>query len=542
MPTAGPAGRSLSRGAAATTLATLASRVTGFVRVVVVAAAMGTTFLANTYQTANTAPNVLFELVAAGVLTSVFVPAFVEYIVADRHKEGWEAADALTSVAVVGLILLAGLLALIAPLVMRLFTLGVVDERLRTAELDLGTTFLRLFAPQIVFYGAGMIMSAALNAHRRFGLPAAAPIFNNIVVIGVYLAYAAMRAGEPPSVTGISTAEILVLGAGTTAGVVAMTAVLAPQLRNMGWHYRFRFQPGHPAVKRALRLGSWALGYAGGYQAGLIVVLLLANKVRGGVAAYQWAYTFFYLPHALFAIPVFNVLFTAMSEHAAREEEESFGERLREGLSMLAFILLPVSAALLVASGPLATVTLYYGAMDAAGAALVGRVLLGFALGLPAYSAFLTLTRGFYAVGDTKTPALVNAVAVAVSSGLGAVLFFVLPKGWEVVGLSLGHSLGFSVGAAIAAVIFQRRVQRLASAAVLASLRRCVLWSGISLTVMVALRVAVPSAGRLWSLVSLVLVLGAGAAVYVAGMARSGAPEIHRLSGLVSIMRRRRRG
>src|ERR671932_2231863 len=97
---------SLSRGALAVTVATFISRVTGFVRVAVVAAAMGTTFLANTYQTANTAPNVLFELVAAGVLTSVFVPTFVEYIVKDEHREGWEAANALTSVAIVGLTLL----------------------------------------------------------------------------------------------------------------------------------------------------------------------------------------------------------------------------------------------------------------------------------------------------------------------------------------------------------------------------------------------------------------------------------------------------
>jgi putative peptidoglycan lipid II flippase len=534
MPDPEPGRRSLSRGAAATTTATLVSRITGFVRVVVVAAAMGTTFLANTYQTANTAPNVLFELVAAGVLTSVFVPTFVEYIVNDRKDEGWEAANALTSVAIIGLVALAVILGLVAPLVMRLFTLGVQDGRIRNAEIGLGTTFLRLFAPQVVFYGVGMIMSAALNAHRRFGLPAAAPICNNIVVIGVYLAYAVLRSGQPPSVTAITTGEAWLLGIGTTAGVVAMTIVLIPQLRRMGWHFRFTWHPGHPAVGRALRLGVWALGYAGGYQAGLVVVLFLANRVRGGVAAYQWAYAFFYLPHALFAIPVFNVLFTAMSEHVARDEVHSFGERMRDGLGMLTFILLPVAAALLVVSGPLSTVTLYYGAMDAGGAALVGRVLLGFALGLPAYSVFLTLTRGFYAIGDTRTPTLINAFAVVLSSVLGTILFFVLPSGWEVAGLSLGHSIGFLIGALIVVTLFHRRVQPLLSHPLKSSLRRSALWTGAALVAMLLVRYIVPAEGRLWSLLSLLATVAAGTSVYVLGMVRSNAPEIERVSRLIS--------
>jgi putative peptidoglycan lipid II flippase len=511
------------------TVATFASRVTGFVRVAVVAAAMGTTFLANTYQTANTAPNVLFELVAAGMLTSVFVPTFVEYIVRERREEGWEAADALTSVALVGLVLLSGILALAAPLIMRLFTLGVADPARRAAELDLGTTFLRLFAPQVIFYGAGMIMTAALNAHRRFGLPALAPIFNNLVVIGVYAAYAVMRGDRPPSVTQITTGETLILGAGTTMGVIAMTIVLIPQLRRMGWRYRFRLRLHHPAVARAVRLGSWALGYAGGYQAGLIVVLLLANRVQGGVAAYQWAYTFFYLPHALFAVPVFNVLFTAMSEHVARAEHASFAARMRAGLGLLGFILFPISAAMLAMSGPLATVTLYYGAMDRAGAALVARVLIGFAAGLPAYSAFLTLTRGFYAVGDTRVPTVVNAVAVVAAAALGTTLFFVLPPGWEVPGLAFGHSLGFVLGAVLIGLMFERRVQPLRSGELLASLRRSLVWSGAALAVMLPLRILVPADGRLWSFLNLAVALAAGGALYVAGMMRVGAPEMERI-------------
>lgn len=520
--------RSLARGAAVITVATALSRLTGFVRVVVVAAAMGTTFLANTYQTANTAPNLIFELVAAGVLTSVFVPTFVEYLVKGRRQEGWEAANALASVALAVLIALSVALALAAPLVMRLLTIGVSDPDLRADEIALGSTFLRLFAPQIAFYGIGMVMTGALHAHRRFALPAFAPIFNNIVVIAVYLAYAAMRGGAEPEVGEISSAEVLLLGAGTTAGVVAMTVCLVPQLARLGWRYRFRFDLGHPAVRRGARLGGWALGYAGGYQAGLVVVLLLANRIEGGVAAYQWAFTFFYLPHALFAIPIFHVLFTAMSEHAARGEEGRFAGRLSDGLAMLAFLLVPISAFLIASAHLLIRVTLEYGVMTGAGSAQVARVLVAFAVGLPTYSAFLVFTRAFYAAGDVRTPALVNAVAVAIASALGAALFFWFPEGRGVEGLALGHSLGFAVGALVLARVFQGRWGSHLSGPLVPRWGRALLLGALAAVVMVALSRVVPDDSKLGAVTSLVLAGGAGAVVYLAGMRLSRSRELDR--------------
>lgn len=525
---------SLARGAAATTIATAVSRITGFVRVVVVAGAMGTTFLANTYQTANTAPNVVFELVAAGVLTSVFVPTFVEYIVRGDRAGGWHAANALTSLALVGLIGLALLLGLFAPLVMRALTVGVENDILRAREVALGATFLRLFAPQIVFYGVGMIMTGALHAHRRFGLPAIAPIFNNIIVIGVYVAYALMRGDRPPSVNGITTAETWLLGAGTTAGVVAMTLCLVPQLRRLGWRFRPVLQPSHPAVRRGARLGVWALGYAGGYQAGLIVVLILANQVRGGVAAYQWAYTFFYLPHALFGVPIFNVLFTAMSEHAARDEVEGAVSRLRDGLAMLAFLLIPVAAMLFATAELVSRLTLRYGVMTVEGSDLVGHVLQAFAVGLPSYSAFLVFTRAFYAIGDTKTPALVNAGTVVLASIAGAVFFSVAPVGWEVPGLALGHSIGFFVGAVVLARMFARRAGSVGGTRVSSSVARSLALGIVAGGVMLAIVDVFDVTSSASALVALVVVSLGGAVVYLGGMMALRSPEIARLRGLAS--------
>jgi putative peptidoglycan lipid II flippase len=524
----------LARGAAAATIATAISRVTGFVRVLVVAATLGTTFLANTYQSANTAPNVIFELVAAGVLTSIFVPTFVEYLARGERAEGWRAADALTSVALVGLIALATLLALAAPLVMSALTIGVESEAVRSDEIELGTTFLRLFAPQIVFYGVGMIMTGALHAHRRFVMAAIAPIFNNIVVIGVYLTYAAMRGDAAPSVGGISTAEIWVLGAGTTAGVIAMTVALAPQLYRLGWRFHFSFDMAHPAVRKGARLGVWALGYAGGYQAGLIVVLMLANRVEGGVAAYQWAFTFFYLPHALFGVPLFNVLFTAMSEHAARREDAALVGKLNDGLKMLAFILVPIAVAMVATAGPLAHVTLEYGVMTDEGADLVGRVLGAFAIGLPTYSAFLVLTRAFYAVGDTKTPALVNGATVILSSVLGAMLFFSVGEAWSVAALALAHSIAFAAGTAVLGWYFSRAVGPLGDRLLMGSVIKALLGGIAALAAMSLTRIVLPEATQAEALLNLLVTAVVGIASYLGMSYMFRSPELDRLRALVS--------
>ncbi len=527
-----PVSPSLSRGAAAITIATALSRVTGFVRVIVVAAALGTTFLANTYQTANTAPNLIFELVAAGVLTSVFVPTFVEHLVAGRRDESWDAANAMTSVGLVALLGIALVAALAAAPIMELLTLGVSDPDLRASEIALGARFLRMFAPQIVFYGLGMIMTAALHAHRRFALAAVAPIFNNLVVIVVYLSYMAARGDRPPTVGGITDGEVLLLGLGTTAGVVAMTLCLVPQLMRLGWRWRFRWAPGHPAVRRGARLGVWALGYAGGYQAGLIVVLALANRIEGGVAAYQWAYTFFYLPHALVGVPIFSVLFTAMAEKAAANDAAGVVERLRQGLGMLAFILIPVAAGAFVLATPIAIVALDHGAMGRADAALVGRVLAMFALGLPAFSTFLVLTRAFYALGETKVPAIVNGIAVVASSLAGAGLFVVLDEPWKIPGLALGHTIGAVIGALILTTRLGTRLGPLGAPALSRTIVRALAVAVLAAIVMAGVDRVDLGSGAMTG----VRVAGAGLAgalIYVVAMTWLKVPELARVKQLV---------
>jgi putative peptidoglycan lipid II flippase len=312
-----------------------------------------------------------------------------------------------------------------------------------------------------------------------------------------------------------------------------MTLCLIPELRRLGWRFRIRVDPRHPAVTKAARLGAWALGYAGGYQAGLIVVLVLANRIEGGVAAYQWAYTFFYVPHALFAVPIFNVLFPTMTELSVRGEEEALVARLRDGLGMLVFILVPVAALMIAAAQPLATVTLEYGAMTAAGAELTARVIAAFAVGLPTYSAFLVLTRAYYAFSDTKTPTLVNAAVVAISSVLGAAFFTLFENDWAVAGLAAGHSIAFAGGAYALARMLAGRTSRAGSTALVAASLRSLGVGAAALLVMVGVSTAVGENTRTEAVADLTLTALVGAAVYLGGMTWIRSPEWQRVRHLL---------
>jgi putative peptidoglycan lipid II flippase len=236
----------------------------------------------------------------------------------------------------------------------------------------------------------------------------------------------------------------------------------------------------------------------------------------------------------LFAVPIFSVLFTAMSEHVALGQREGLLARLDEGVRMMCFILIPIAAGMIAIAGPLARLTLDYGVMTERGSALVARVIAGFVIGLPTYSAFLILTRAYYALGNTKTPALVNAVAVVASSALGTVLFFALPHRWSVAGLALGHSLGFAVGAAVLLRLFGRTVGQFAGPGVRKAVGSALAVSALALAVMTGLRLFLPDASRAQALLNLVVCAIGGVAVYAGGMTALRSPEMARVRGLVS--------
>ncbi|HEV3475411.1 MAG TPA: murein biosynthesis integral membrane protein MurJ [Actinomycetota bacterium] len=448
------------RSTAAMAVGTTLSRATGFLRVAAMAFALGVaeTRLADAYNVANNIPNIVYELILGGILTSIFVPVFVHRLAERGSDEAWRSAQAVMTVAVVVLaaVMVIGILA--APWIVRLYTLRVPPEA-RPAVQELATLFLRFFMPQIVLYGLGAVATGLLNAHRRFAVPMFAPVLNNLVAVGAFLMFAALPVPNPgaPSPDNITFLQKMVLGAGTTAGVAVMSVALWPSLRRLGFRWRWRLSWRDPAVRSLIRLSGWAVFYVVMNQLGLLVVIVLAGGVEGGYTAYQAASIFFQLPHAIFAVSIMTALLPTLSQSWARGDRRAFRTSLAQGIRGSAFVVVPAAAGYLVLAQPIVRLLLEHGVAGSASTRLVSGVLVFFAIGLFSFSAFLLFLRAFYAMQDTRTPALINLFAVGLNTVLNLLLFPVL----EVRGLALAHAVAYTFAAATAALILRRRTQGL---------------------------------------------------------------------------------
>jgi putative peptidoglycan lipid II flippase len=423
------------------------SRLTGFVRVLAVGAALGTTFLGNTYQSSNLVSNLLFEILASGLLSAPLIPAFVGLLDRGQREEAEALAGSLLGLALLalGVIVVAGMLA--GHAVMRLLTIGVDDPGVRAAEIRLGAFFLWFFLPQVLLYAVGAVASAFLNASRRFAAAAFAPVANNVVVTVTMVAYIVMRGDHRP-LLGIPSSQKLLLALGTTGGVLAMSAVPAVALVRAGYRLRPRIDRANPHLRSVARIGAWGAVMLAAAQLLIGVTLVLANRVEGGVVAYTIAFTFFLLPHALIAHPLYTALYPRLAAHVHAGDRAAFGADVRDGVRRLAVFVVPASLGLAVLAAPVLR-HVHLGALDRAGSSFVARVLVAYAFGLFGYSAFQLLARAATAAGDARLPALVG---IGMTVGGAALMIFgsAVAEGRDrVVALGIAHSVVATAGAAV---------------------------------------------------------------------------------------------
>jgi Lipid II flippase MurJ len=329
----------LGRSTAIMTAGTLLSRITGIARNALLLACLGTTLLGDSYNSANTTPNMVYELVAGGVLSALLVPLFNALI----HKGTRRANDginAIVSLAFIGLIATAIIVAVASPAIMWLY----FDKPSQALQRQLGSELLRMFAPQIAVYGFITLATAALNTKRKFGAAMLAPVFNNLVMIAVlswaYRILGRLYAKDAKAVTQLQAVARdsqakWILGFGTTVGVAAMGLVLIPALRNakVGWHWHW--EPTHPAVTELLRLSGWTMGYVAANQAAVLFVQRRAVRAEGanggGGIMYSFAYSvLFLLPHSLFAVSIMTALQPELSiPHTAHSQHRQHPRRNR---------------------------------------------------------------------------------------------------------------------------------------------------------------------------------------------------------------------
>jgi putative peptidoglycan lipid II flippase len=418
---------------------TALSRVTGFLRLVAISAALGQlTIRANAYGVANNTPNIVYELILGGVLTSVFVPVFVERMTKRTVAAAWESARAMLSIALVVLSAVTAVTIVAAPLIVGIYTHRLGTGPAADAERSLATFFLRWFMPQIVFYGVGAVATGLLNAHRRFAAPMFAPVLNNVIVIGTMIAFMVLPAAPAGDVDGVTRVQAYVLAIGTTLGVVAMTLALVPSLRGTGFRFRWRAAWRDEAVRRIGRLSLWVFLYVATNQLALLTVIVLSLQV-GGYAPYVSAFILFQLPHAVYSVSVMTALLPALSTRWTERDREGFAELLSLGLRSTAFIVIPAALGYIALAQPIVFATLRHGATTAAAASLVARILVFFAIGLPFFSAFQLFARAFYGTQNTRAPALINLVA----TGLNIAGNYLLFPAMGVEGLALAFSLSY---------------------------------------------------------------------------------------------------
>jgi putative peptidoglycan lipid II flippase len=539
-----PAEPSLARSTLLMASGTLLSRITGLLRVTVLVGTLGVSEsrLADVYNIANTTPNIIYELVLGGILSSIFVPVFVEVRRTRGFRQANYVANAVMTVAAVTLILLALVTVLAAPWIIRLYIhSGSPAERAEAQRI--GGQLLAMFMPQIVFYGVGAVMTGLLNANRRFGVPMYAPVLNNLVVIAVGLSFHALIGGRVPELGELTAAEKGLLGVGTTLGVVAMTMVQWPFLRRVGFRFSFVWNLRDQAIRKMARLSAFTVGYVVTNQLGYLIIPVLAYGVQGGYTAYANSFIFFQLPHGVFAVSVMTALLPPLSEQALAKDWGSFQATLSRGIRLTAAILLPATIGYLILAGPIVDLLLAHGVVspNSNSTVLLTRTMVMFVLGLVPFSTFQLLLRAFYAIQNTRTTFLVNIASVGTNVVANLLLFWLLPEPWKVPGLALGSSIAYSVGSVLLLSRLAPRIGGLELRPILRVLARMLLASlimGVATALVAGLVDAIAGDGTLGSLLTVAAGVAVGLATYLLAARLLRIGEL----GLVLNLVRRRAG
>lgn len=512
----------VTRAAAGMGVATAASRAIGFVRILVVAAVLGTTYLGNAYQSSNAVSNVLFELLAAGALSAVLVPTFVELLDRGDQAEAERLAGRILGIAllVLGVVAIVGIIA--APWIADVLTTGVANERIAEQQRDLSTFLLRFFIPQVVLYAIGAVAVAVLYAKRRLAVTAIAPIGLTIVVVIAMGLFRAV-AGPDPGLD-LSTGERLILALGGTLGVAAFVGIPTVALWRTGFRLWPRLARRHdPAVRHVMQRSAWAV-----FQHTMIGLLLLSaiivgNTVEGGTLAYQVAWVFFLAPYAVLAQPIHTAILPDLTRQA--NDPDHFASSLRWALDAMAVLVVPVAGALVALALPIMRVAAFGQATEAGGVGLLAMGLATLAVGLYTYSAFLLFARAYYALGDARVPAVV-AVASALAGIAVMAIGGALTSGRTTVAfLGLGHTAAYAVGACVLWFGLARRTGHLVMPASLA--RAVVVTAPLALGAWAVVR-AIDPAGRVATGLLVAGVVAVAGVVYVGALrAIGGVPSLH---------------
>ena len=441
---------------------TVVSRMSGFVRSALLAAALGGVLHADLFTIANTVPNMLYILLAGGIFNAVLVPQLVRTM---RHDpDGGDAyLNRVVTLAALFLGLVTVVLVVTAPWLMQLFLSSEYDDPALAEHRQSIIDFARLCLPQVFFYGMFVLVGQVLNARGRFGPMMWAPIANNVISVGVLVVYLLVfgPARGAEEYAAFTPAQELLLGIGATAGIVAQFAVLVPYLRSAGVRYRPRFDFRHTGLGHTLRLAVWTVLFVIVNQVAYTVVVRLAS---GGTAAetdgtgyfiYTSTFLIVMVPHSIITVSLATAVLPGLSARAAAADRAGVARSLAETLRTALAVVVPFALLLPVIATDVAHVVWGYGSAADDFDKFAPSLSL-FGIGLVFFTVHYLVLRGFYALERTRTVFFIQC-AVAATNIVAAVLLVRQATAADTSpALVLAYSCSYLVGAVISYAVLRR--------------------------------------------------------------------------------------
>ena len=514
---------SVARSTALMSIATLMSRVTGLVRTWAMAFALGNSLITSAYQVANNMPNVVFDLVAGGLLGAAFIPVYLLEKERKGNAGGNDFANNLLNLTIIVLGLLSIISSVFAPqlIATQTFTVGETDE-----VVELSVAFFRIFAFQIVFYGISGIVTAVLNANRVYFLPALAPALNNVCVIVSFFLFIPLSAVD-------RQLAIIVLGVGTTFGVAVQAIIQIPALVRSGFKFSLRVSLKDPALIEALKIALPTMLYI----VGTLVAFSCRNAFslqvgENGPSTLLYAWTWFQLPYGVVSVSLSRALFTEMGEASAKEDWPAMRELVRAGLSGNLLLIIPLAGVMIALAIPLMEL-FQAGAFSSGDVSYVSTVLAAWLYCLPFYAVLMFMYNVFAAMRKFMRFAVVSCVMVVPQ----CLLYFVLcrPEALGLSGVPIADLVYYGACCIVLVVLLRRMIGSFELKSVLWLLIRVLVAAGVAAVLSYGLTLVLPvGSGMLGGFIRLVVAGSLGLVVAFGLCALFRVPEMRLVFNLVS--------
>ena len=529
---------SLIRSSLLMALGTLLSRITGFIRNIIIVALLGTTLLGDAYNVGNTMPNIVYNLIIGGALTAVFLPQIVRALKDDDAGRAF--ISKLVTLVMATLLIITALALLFAPFFLNLYA-PTFDGR----EREIALIFMYFCLPQIFFYGLFAILGQIANSRDSFAPMMWAPIINNLVVISIFSFFLLRYQGL--DATTISNGQVRTLGIATTLGIIIQALVLIPVIRRLGIGFAIDFKWRGFGLGKSIRLAGWTFIYAMITQVGFLITVNLTTRISKeasllglsdglGLTPYQNAYLIFLLPHSIFTISVTTAILPSMSRLVQEDSVDAVKENMLRAMRLIGIVAIP-STFFFLFFGSIIGQTIFFG-IPTSDATFIGNLLSVFALALLPLGLNTVFIRTLNAFENTRFQAFSNLIINAIAALISFFAYLFLPIEFKTMGIAAAFTLSYLIGQFVTFGTLKAYIGEFSHRPYLSLYLKLALISATILGLLAIMGTLLP-ASRLGNTLYLFVVLIVTSLGYITITKRMGVSEV---SEVVRIVTRRSQG